>query len=56
MQKDVFTPTECAALITCASDFQADKDSEKFLSRLRAIVLKKMAQMSEQERLISLKP
>lgn len=54
--KTLFTPGESTTLLMAAYNLQSDKDAENFLAKVERILLDKMYDSAENERLLGLSP
>lgn len=53
--KTLFTPAESSTLIMSAYTLQSDKDVENFLAKVERVLLDKMYESNEIERLLKLR-
>lgn len=54
MPKSLFSAAESASLIMAAYSLQSDKDAERFLTKLEAVLVAKLFQDSETARLLTI--
>jgi hypothetical protein len=56
MTKSLLTPAQQSALVLAAYSLQSDADAEAFLIRVEKIVVEKLFESAETERLLGLSP